>query len=131
MMVYWVTQQHTNKHQQTMLQSKKVGYINWHGSSPRLLGGLDDLTGEDIFNWYRTCLEFEDVVFNWFKERLADHHKQSARDHVLARCDAEGCATDRKHNPRNEHNRFGEFIIDLHPAKRLLQMDVANGLHEC
>ena len=91
---------------------------------------MDHVSAEDLFDWYKKMPEFEDVVFQQFKERLADHRKQSAPNREMARRDKEACRKDRGIFPRNTRNSRSELCFDVHPAKKLLQMDVAKGVHK-
>jgi hypothetical protein len=90
---------------------------------------MDHVSAEDLFDWYKKMPEFEKVVLGQFKARLADHQRQSGRDREMAKRDDEACRKDRELSPRKARNTRGELIFDLHPAKHLLRMDVANGVH--
>ena len=52
------------------------------------------------------------------------------RDHEMARRDEEVCRKDQEISPGKDRNTRGELCFDLHPAKHLLRMDVANGVHK-
>jgi hypothetical protein len=114
--------------------------INWRKTKARGIilrdlepGGhlveMDHVSAEDLFDWYKKMPEFERVVFGQFKDRLADHRKTSGRDREMARRDEEACCKDRELSPRKDRNTRGQLCFDLHPAKHLLRMDVANGVH--
>jgi hypothetical protein len=66
------------------------------------------------------------VVFDQFKERLKDHRKQVAK---LIRNSERDLLHDRELHPRETHNKRGEPIFDLSPAKPLLRADVAANRH--
>ena len=117
------------------------GYIDWRSSAAKAiilrdlepdgqLFGMDHLPAETVFEFYRGLPGFENVVFDQFKKRLADHRTQSARDRRYAERDAEACRVDRLVHPRNTSNSRGELVFDLHPAKRFVRRDVANGIHK-
>ena len=123
-----------------MSAAKSKGWINWRSSAARAillrdlepggpLVGMDHVPARDIYEYYKDKPGFEQVVFDQFKDRLADHRKQASRDREYAERDAEACRVDRLVHPRDMKNPRGEPVFDLHPAKRFLRMDVANGLH--
>ena len=135
------------KHSETTQQQSKVsraksnGWIDWRSSAARVillrdlepdgpLAGKDDVPAEQVFGFYKDQPGFEQVVFDQFKDRLAGHRKQAARDRQYAERDSEACRVDRIVHPRNTRNTRGELVFDLHPAKRLLRMDVAKGIHK-
>jgi hypothetical protein len=119
----------------------RAGWISWRSSKARgiilrdlepggLLVDLDHVAAEDLFDFYNNMEEFQNVVLSQFKERLQGHRKQSTRDREMATRDAEACRKDRLVHPREKNNPRGELVFDLHSAKRLLRMDVANKGHE-
>ena len=98
------------------------------------LAGMDHLAAEEVWDFCKKMPEFDDpekgeVKFVQFKARLAGHRTQSTRDREMANRDAEACRKDRLIHPRKYHNQRGELVFDLHPAKQLLRMDIANDLH--
>jgi hypothetical protein len=120
---------------------KSNGWINWRNSAARaillqdlepggLLNEMDHVPAEEVFNFYKDSPGFENVTFDQFKDRLSDHRKQALRDRKYAERDAEACRVDRLVHPRQTTNPRGELVFDIHPAKRLLRMDIANGLHK-
>ena len=124
-----------------MPRSKKEGYIDWIKCPARgislgdlepggLLVDLDHVKAEEIFGYYKKMVEFEKVVFGQFKARLSGHRKQVAKPREMAKRDAEAYRKDRLVHPRKDRNPRGEMVFDLHPAKGLLRMDVAKGLHK-
>jgi hypothetical protein len=90
---------------------------------------MDHVPAEEVFAFYTDNPGFEKVVFSQFKERLAGHRKQAATLNAYAERDAEACRVDRRVHPRKTHNPQGELVFDVHSAKRLLRMEVANGVH--
>ena len=83
-------------------QLKSKGFIDWRRCKARgiilrdlepggYMIGMDHVSAEDLFDWYKKMPEFEDVVFQQFKERLADHQKQSAPNREMARHGEEAC----------------------------------------
>jgi hypothetical protein len=109
-----------------VLQSLEVGGF---------MAGMDHLKAEKVWDFFKKMPEFNDsregkVQFKQFKARLAGHRSQSARDRDMAKRDAEACRKDRLIHPRKNHNQRGELVFDLHPAKQLLRMDIAAGLHK-
>jgi hypothetical protein len=120
---------------------KTKGFNDWRKSKTRgiilcdlepsgYLVEMDHVLAEDLFDWYQKMPEFEKVVFKQFKDCLADHRRQSAREHEMARHDEEVCRKDPALSPRKDRNARSELCFDLHPAKHLLQMDIANGVHK-
>jgi hypothetical protein len=121
--------------------SGKEGWVNWRNCTARAvllrdlepggpLVGMDHVPANEVFEFYKGQPGFEQVVFNQFKERLADHRKQASRDRKYAERDSEACRVDRLVHPRATKNPRGELVFDIHSAKRLLRMDVANGIHK-
>jgi hypothetical protein len=121
--------------------SRSEGWIDWRSSAARaillrdlepggLLVGMDHETAENVFAYYKGKPGFEQVVLSQFKARLSDHRKQASRDRKYAERDSEACRVDRLVHPRNTKNPRGQLVFDIHPAKRLLRMDIANGMHK-
>jgi hypothetical protein len=122
-------------------QARTKGFIDWRSSKARGIilrdlepGGylveMNHVSAEDLFDWYKKMPEFEEVVLRQFKDRLGDHRKQSAQNNEIARRDEEACQNDRKLFPRKANNPRNDLLcFDLHPAKHLLRMDIAQGVH--
>ena len=122
-------------------RSKNPDWIDWRNSKARgiilgdlepggMLVGMDHVSAEEVFDFYKKMPEFVGVVLSQFKIRLADHRKQLAEGREMAKRDAEAFRKDRLLYPRKDRNQRGELVFDLHPAKHLLRMDVENGVHE-
>ena len=71
-----------------MKRSGKPGWINWRSCKAKgiilrdlepggALDGLDHVSAEDLFGYYKALPEFKDVVFAQFKARLKDHRTQN------------------------------------------------------
>ena len=125
-----------------MAKSTRKGWIDWRTSEAKAIilrdlepGGAlfknRDAKAEEVFDFYKKTkpVQFADVVFSQFKERLADHIKQSNKERWMADRDAAAYDKDRRVHPRKEKNQRGELVYDVHPARELLRMDVAKGLH--
>jgi hypothetical protein len=122
-------------------RTRRAGWIDWRNARARAIilqdlepGGvlvdMDHLDAELIFDYYKEMPEFEKVAFDQFEARLAAHRVQSGKARLMARRDAEAVARDNTIHPRQLHNSRGEPVFDMHPAKRLLRMDVNSGLHD-
>lgn len=78
---------------------------------------------------YGKMIEFQDVPYEQFRDRLNSHRNQVT---LLENQSFEGelaLAHDRLLHPRQTHNHRGEPVFDLSSAKLLLREDVKNELH--
>ena len=89
-----------------------------------------ELSAEDAWELsHKNKVEFKDVPFQQFKNRLRDHQQQMKNG--LQHNDSEKEASQHNQNvhPRQLKNSKGELVFDLHPAKLLLRKDVAERKH--
>ena len=126
-----------------MPRSTRPGWINWRGSRSKaivmrdLISGLlpvdaDAMPARQAWELcYMHMIEFveENVQFEQFKERLADHRKQMRDAIHRAKSDRQAFERHRSLFPRQERNHRGELVFDMHPAKKLLREDVLAGNH--
>ena len=119
---------------------RRESFVNWRRCPGRailladlepggILDGHENLDEKFLFDFYKQYPEFEEVCFLQFKDRLKDHRGQSGRDRQLAKRDEEAMRQDLLVHPKEEKDSAGKYNYNNHPAKRLLRMDVANGLH--
>ena len=118
----------------------KSGWVNWRNCPARevllqdlepggLLHDMDHVGADVLFHFYKLMPQFNDVGFDQFKARLADHRKQSWKKHELASRDEDACAHDRRLFPPEYRDSRGKLKFDLHPAKALLRKDVTEKVH--
>ena len=118
----------------------KSGWVNWRSCPARevllqdlepggLLHDMDHVGADVLFHFYKLMPQFNDVGFDQFKARLADHRKQSWKKHELASRDEDACAHDRRLFPPEYRDSRGKLKFDLHPAKALLRKDVTEKVH--
>ena len=89
-----------------------------------------ELSAEDAWELsYKNMVEFKDVPFEQFKDRLRDHRRQMKNGLQCNNIEEEALQHDRKLYPRQLKNSKGELVFDLHPAKLLLRKDVAERKH--
>ena len=124
-----------------MPRKLKPGTIKWPKSEARnkvlddLLKGVlpvdaKELSAEDAWELsYKNMVEFKDVPFEQFKDRLRDHRRQMKNGLQRNNIEEEALQHDRKLYPRQPKNSKGELVFDLHPAKLLLKKDVAETKH--
>jgi hypothetical protein len=91
---------------------------------------MDHVPVQDVFNFYKDLPAFQNVLFLQFQERLAGHQMRSARQRQHAARGLEARQVDRLIHPRDTKSPRGEPVFDLHPAQRILRMDVGNGVHK-
>ena len=94
-----------------------------------MLDGLSNVDAVEAFKIYRQKPEFQGVVFDQFKARLADHLKQAVKGRNMAKRDDLACQHDRKVLPRKNKTAGGGKQFDNHPAKAMLRADMDQGLH--
>ena len=89
------------------------------------------VSAEDLLPWYKEKYpgQFGVVVLDQFKARLQSHRKQASIDHVIASKEEQYFAHDRQLYPRKTHNKRGEPIFDMSPAKPLLRQDIKDDMH--
>ena len=98
--------------------------------SGRLPLDAAELTADEAWDLqYVHMPEFATVVFSQFKKRLKDHRKQIARQVGSSLHQYQAFQRDRQIHPRQTHNRRGELVFDLSPAKELLVNDVKAEKH--
>jgi hypothetical protein len=116
-------------------------FVNWDKNPARviILGDLEagilpidetELSTEEAWDTYKRIYEFKNVPFRQFSDRLRDHREQ-VRFQLEKNLEEElAFAHDRCLHPRRTHNRRGELVFDLTPAKQQLREDVEKGVHE-
>lgn len=122
-------------------RSTKPGWIEWRTCNTRsmiledLASGLVplDTSPEDAWNaWYSHTAEVqaEQVVFDQFRERFADHVKQM-NDKKVASIDEKNLfLRHRQLHPIQKRNDQGQLIFEQHKANTLLLEDVKSGKHK-
>lgn len=118
---------------------EKAGWINWKSSAARqvLLQDLDwggylrdnDRTAEELWEHYRLLRQFADVPFTQFEWYLAKYREKSKKDDGRIDKELQALQHDRLIHPRQNVNRLGEPVFDMHVAKGLLQRDVEEKKH--
>ena len=78
---------------------------------------------------YRHLPEFEKVVFEQFKVRLAGHREQVGARVTRAMFDGAAVAHDQLNHPFPTHNHRGEPNFHLSPAEQLLRDDLRHERH--
>jgi hypothetical protein len=73
--------------------------------------------------------QFGIVALDQFKVRLKSHWKQASEEYAVAQQEEDYFAHDRKFYPRKPHNKRGEPVFDMSPAKPLLQQDIKEEMH--
>lgn len=124
---------------------KKKDYIDWRSKEAfkaknkiieDLVQGIlpleeSEMSAEDAWILlYENEEGFEDVVFRQFKERLKAHRKQVKGTLGRSKFEEECLRHDRMLFPREEVDDDGVPFFDLHPAKQLLEEDVAINKHK-
>ena len=91
----------------------------------------DAVPAEDLLLWHKNehLQHFDIVVLDQFKARLESHRKQASEEYAVAQQEEEYFAHDRKFHPRKTHNKRGEPVFDISPAKSLLQQDIKDEMH--
>jgi len=92
----------------------------------------EELSTEHAWSFYREMTEFDKIVFSQFKERLKAHRKQAVKLFSIVAADEAAFQKDLQMGFRNtrKHNKRGELVFDLSPAKQLLRDDVKDKKHE-
>lgn len=90
----------------------------------------DQSTAEAWNTLYKGLAEFENVPFEQFKTKLADHRAQAKDSYFTSLRDEQALMHDRAIYPRSKVNHRGEKVFDMSPAKQLLKQDVKAGLHK-
>ncbi|CAJ1945443.1 unnamed protein product [Cylindrotheca closterium] len=123
--------------------NKKKGWIDWRSNAALkakntitedLVQGILPLEEnvipvEDLWTHYENEAGFEKVCFDQFKERLEAHREQVKTTLARSRYEEECLRHDRILFPREEVDDNGIPFFDLHPAKKLLEDDVAANKH--
>ena len=121
---------------------KKKKFIGWRKSAAReillqdltpphgILVGLDEMSAESLWNFYKTEEGFAKVPFEQFKLRLKDHRKQTNEHFILSAREYEFLQHDRAITPRTEFDEDGDPIWHMHDAAKLLRDDVEKNLHD-
>jgi hypothetical protein len=115
-------------------------WIKWINCSAKAIimqdlefGGIlyqrDNISAEEIWEFYKSLPQFEKVVFSQFEARLKVHRKKANESVVRSLREEQYLARDRQLNPRQSHNQRGEPVFDLTPARDLLREDVKNKVH--
>lgn len=119
---------------------RRPGFINWRSSKAReiiiedlepggILWGRDSLQEVDCWRFYRNLPEFENVLFEQFKDRLKEHRKQANKLKELSHRDLRAFLHDMALHPPTGYDNRGRLMFNAHPAKELLQADVKEGRH--
>ena len=128
----------------TMPTTRWKGWIDWWNSKAKemvledLIEGIVPLTDEECMAeeawevWYKNMAEFvrENVLFEQFKDRFKDHHKQISSKKIKSHKEMQAFLHHRSLHPEKTHNEKGEPLYDVHPAKPLLQDDVQMKKHK-
>jgi hypothetical protein len=126
--------------QATLLRSRRPGWIEWCSSTARaiLLSDLepgdilhrqDRILEAEVWEFYKTLPQFNNVVDSQFVVRLKDHRTKASEYLHQALQEDQYFARDRLSYERQSHNERGEPVFDLSPARALLREDVSNGVH--
>lgn len=127
------------KQQQDNPEKKK--HIGWRKSAAReillqdltpphgILVGLDEMSAEDLWDFYLTEDGFAKVPFEQFKLRLKDHRKQTNENFILSAREYEFLQHGRTITPRAELDEDGAPIWHMHRAAKLLRDDVEKNLY--
>jgi hypothetical protein len=85
----------------------------------------------EVWEFYKTLPQFNNVVESQFFVRLKDHRRKASKCLYQALQEEQYLARDRLFYPKQSHNeRRGEPVFNLSPAaKALLREDVLNGVH--
>ena len=124
-----------------MPPSKKPGWVNWRSHVAReilledlepggILHGHDNLSAQEVWQYYQTLPEFRKIVFAQFSARLGDHRGQAYDSGAMAGRDEEALKKDRNIVPKQTHDEYGKRIFDGHLAQKLLRSDVKYGLQK-
>jgi hypothetical protein len=116
------------------------GWINWGTSLAKKIIMLDleegilalneeDMSAEEAWKTYRHMAEFESIVFDQFKAKLADNREQVQALANRSAKEEYWMSHDRLLHPRQMHNDRGEPVFDLSVAKLLLREDVIANRH--
>ena len=120
-------------------RQRRPGFVVWISHAGREII-LDDLinehvpmtmSAEEAWEVYKKDPHFEDVCFQQFKLRFADHKKQVDAKLRVSHMEAYMLAEDRNKIPRKTHNARGEPVFDLdEKAKTYLRADIKAKCHE-
>lgn len=127
----------------TMAPSKKPGQVDWRNLScgDVILNDLkkdflplteEELLAEMAWEHYKNLSEFvkPGVVFEQFKERLANHRKQVAKWIQRVTLDAAAVEQAKAKHPYPTHNHRGRRNFHLSFAEDILRQDVQAKCHE-
>ncbi len=89
----------------------------------------DNISAEEIWEFYKSLPQFEKVVFSQFEARLKVHRKKANESVVRSLREEQYLARDCQLQPRQSHNHRGEPVCDLSPVKLLLQQDIKDKMH--
>ena len=119
------------------------GFISWKGCEAGAIIVLDfqngelpltekEMSAEDAWKFkYSTKIAFKHVPFIQFKKQPIDHRKQVEKDNANLSAALKAFEHDQALFPRRRtHNRKGELVFDVHPAKEKLREDVENKVHK-
>src|SRR6056300_362185 len=122
-----------------MPKSTKKGWIDWANSAAReilmedlerdgwLYKNKQHLTAKEIFQVYKEeSEEFEDVVFDQFKNRYLAATSNAVKRRERSALEKEWFEDYRKKHPRRTRDMDGNLIFSAHPAQQLLNKDVTS-----
>jgi hypothetical protein len=90
----------------------------------------DHISEAEVWEFYKTLPQFNNVVESQFEVRLKDHRTKASEYLHQALQEEQYFARDQLIYPRQSHNERGESVFDLSPAKALLrEQDISNGVH--
>ena len=89
-----------------------------------------EMSAEEAWKVYSQMIEFKNVEFQKFKEKLKDHRDQVQIKLNRSINETRAFERDLKIYPPRKNNRNGGIFWDNSKAKGKLQEDIANGLNE-
>jgi len=93
--------------------------------------GIDEPTAAEAWdNCYSKLPEFADVPFNQFRDRLKGYREKYGKLAHTSASDEAAFHHDRFLYARQDRNKYGKLVFDVHPAKEKLREDVKRGLHK-
>jgi hypothetical protein len=116
-------------------------FIDWRKSYAKLIIVSDlekgilpadenDFSPEDLWECcYKHVEAFQLVPFRQFQARLNDHRQQHILRVEKAQEEEIALVHDRELHPQQTHNRRGELVFNMTPAKAKLREDVKNKKH--
>lgn len=124
------------------LEERRPKNIDWKNSAARdiiiqdLESGLLSLDRNEMparMAWdlmYKNMIEFKDVLYTQFRDRLNDHRKVMSAKKIESKRQLDLFNYSKTLHPPKEKNSKGEPIWENHPAQELLRKDVADMKHK-